>query len=194
MPIDNTTWHARIGMFCILKPLLKSKSNIRNFSAYFTLIFILDIILFYFNSVFSFFSYITIKKSTPYLLLFKKLSKMVKVTILVSLCLSILLLCCGDIEKNPGPNYSSLKFCHWNLNGFTAHDSIKISLRQAYIIQINYDVICLSETFLNFSIQTNDDSISIDGCNLIRADHPTESKKRRGLYLLQRAYSTDQTR
>ena len=194
MPIDNTTWHARIGMFCILKPLLKSKSNIRNFSAYFTLIFILDIILFYFNSVFSFFSCITIKKSTPYLLLLKKLSRMVKVIMLLSLCLSILLLCCGDIEKNPGPNYSSLKFCHWNLNGFTPHDSIKISLLQAYIIQINYDIICLSETFLNFSIQTNNDSISIDGYNLIRADHPTESKKRRDLYLLQRAYSTDQTR
>ena len=45
MSIDNTTWHARIGMFCILKPLFKSKSNIRKFSSYFTLIFILDIIL-----------------------------------------------------------------------------------------------------------------------------------------------------
>ena len=60
----DSTWHARIGMLCILKPLLKSKSNIRKFSAYFTLIFILNIILFYFNSVFSFFSCIAIKKST----------------------------------------------------------------------------------------------------------------------------------
>ena len=60
----DSTWHARIGMLCILKPLLKSKSNIRKFSTYFTLIFILNIILFYFNSVFSFFSCIAIKKST----------------------------------------------------------------------------------------------------------------------------------
>ena len=167
MPIDNTTWHARIGMFCILKPLLKSKSNIRKFLAYFTLIFILHIILFYFKSVCSFFSCIAIKKSTSYLRLLKKLPKMVKVIILLSLCLPNLLLCCGDIEKNPGPKYSSLKFCHWNLNGLTAHDSIKISLLQAYIIQNNYDIICLSETFLNSSIQTNDDRISIDGYNLI---------------------------
>ena len=87
MPIDNTIWHARIGKFCILKPLLKSKSNIRKFSAYFTLILILHIILFYFNSTFSFFSCIAIKKSTSYLRLLKKLPKMVKVIILLSLCL-----------------------------------------------------------------------------------------------------------
>ena len=60
MSIDNTTWHARIGMFYISKPFLKSKSIIRKFSAYFTLIFILEIILFYFNKVF-FFSCIAIK-------------------------------------------------------------------------------------------------------------------------------------
>ena len=129
-----STWLARIGMFCILKPLLKSKSNIRKFSAYFTLIFILYIILFYFNSVFSFFSCIAIKKSTSYLHLLRKLPKMVKVIMLLSLCLPNLLLCCDDIEKNPGPKYSSLNFCHWNLNGLKAQDSIKISLLQAYII------------------------------------------------------------
>ena len=102
---------------------------------------------------------------------------MVKVIMLLSLCLPNLLLCCGDIEKNPGPKYLSLKFYHWNLNGLTAHDSIKISLLQAYIIQNNYDIIFLSETFLNSSIQTNDDRISIDGYNLIRADHPSDSKR-----------------
>ena len=32
---------------------------------------------------------------------------------------------CGDIEKNPGFQYSSLSFSHWNLNGLTAHDCIK---------------------------------------------------------------------
>ena len=105
------------------------------------------------------------------------LPKMVKVIMLLSICLPSLLLCCGDIEKRPGPKYSSLKFYHWNLNGLTAHDSIKISLLQAYIIQNNYDIICLSETFLNSSIQINDDRISIDGYSLIRADHPSDSKR-----------------
>ena len=102
---------------------------------------------------------------------------MVKVIILLSLCLPNILLCCGDIEKNPGPKYSSLNFCHWNLNSLTAHDSIKISLLQAYIIQNNYDIVCLSKRFLNSSIQINADRISIDGYNLIRADHPSDSKR-----------------
>ena len=70
-----------------------------------------------------------------------------------------------------------IKVLSLELNGLTAHDSIKISLLQAYIIQNNYDIICLSETFLNSSIQTNDDRISIDGYNLIRADHPSDSKR-----------------
>ena len=36
---------------------------------------------------------------------------------------------------------------------------------------------CISETFLNSSIPTNDDRISIDGYNLIRADHPSDLKE-----------------
>ena len=72
---------------------------------------------------------------------------------------------------------SPLPFCHWNLNGLTAHNSIKILLLQAYITQHNYDIICLSKTFLNSSVETNDDRISIDGYNLIRADHPSDSKR-----------------
>ena len=100
---------------------------------------------------------------------------MVKVIILLSLCLPNLLLFCGDIEKNPDPKYSSLKFCHWNLNGLTI--LLKSHYFKHYIIQNNYDIICLSEMFLNSSIQTNDDRISIDGYNLIQADHPSDSKR-----------------
>ena len=85
--------------------------------------------------------------------------------------------CYGDIEENPGPKYSSLTFCHWNLNGLTAHDSTKISLLQAYITQHNYDNICLTETFLNSSILSDDNRIKIDGHNLIRSDYPSDSKK-----------------
>ena len=50
-------------------------------------------------------------------------------------------------------------------------------LLQAYITQHHYDIICLSETFLNSSIETDDDRILIDGYNLIRADHPSDSKR-----------------
>ena len=155
MPIDNVTWHARVGMFNALKPLLKSKSSTRNLSELFSLTFILRIILLHLNNVHLFFNCILIKNTITYLRLLTKLPKMTKIAILF--CLRNLLFCCGDIEANPGPEYSSLTFCHWNLNGLTVHNSIKISLHQAYITQHNYDIIYLSETFLNSSIETNDD-------------------------------------
>ena len=65
-----------------------------------------------------------------------------------------LLILCGDIESNSGPNIPSnlaLSFCHWNLNGIAAHNYIKISLLQAYNAVYKYDVLCISETFLNSS-------------------------------------------
>ena len=102
---------------------------------------------------------------------------MAKIAIFLFFCLRNLLFCCGDIEAKPGPKYSSLTFCHWNLNGLTAHNSIKILLLQACVTQHNYDIICLSETFLNSPIESNNDRISIDGYDLIRGDHPSDSKR-----------------
>ena len=106
-----------------------------------------------------------------------KLPKMTKIAKFLFLCLPNLLFRCGDIEANPGTEYSFLTFCHWYLNGLTAQDSIKISLLQAFITRHNYNIICLLETFLNSSVQTKDARISIHGYNLIRADHPSDSKR-----------------
>ena len=164
-------------MFYALKPLLKSKSSTRNFSELFSLAFILCIISLHLNNVDFFFNCILIKNTTAYLCLLTKLPKMTKIAIFLLFCLRNLLFRCGDIEANPVPKYSSSTFCHWNLNGLTAHNSINILLLQAYITQHNYDIICPLETFLNSFIETNDDRILIDGYNLIRADHPSESKR-----------------
>ena len=46
-----------------------------------------------------------------------------------------------------------------------------------YITQHNYDIICLTETFLIFSILSDDNRILIDGYNLRRSDHLSDSKK-----------------
>ena len=108
------------------------------------------------------FSCILTKKITSNLLLLNKLPKMAKIAIFLFLCFPNLLFRCADNEANTGPNFSSMTFCHWNLNGRTAHDSIEISLLQAHVTQYNYGIICLLESFLNSSIQTNDDRISID--------------------------------
>ena len=80
--------------------------------------------------------------------------------------------------------YSSLRFCHLNLNGLIAHDCIKITLIQAYITDQNFDIVCLSETFLNSSIQNDDHKLKIDGYNLIRSDHPSDSKKLESVFIM----------
>ena len=84
---------------------------------------------------------------------------------------------CGDIEINQGLKQSSLSICHWNLNGVAAHEFIKVSLLQGYITERNFDVICLSETFLNSSLDCEDDRLKTEEHNLIRSDHPSGSKK-----------------
>ena len=63
-----------------------------------------------------------------------------------------LLNCCRDIEINSGHKQSSLTFCHWNSNDTAVHDFINISLLQGYITVRNLDIIRLSKTFLNFSL------------------------------------------
>ena len=62
---------------------------------------------------------------TSYLWMLTELPKIAKITLFLGRCMPSLLFHCGDIEKVPGPKYLSLTFCHWNLIGLTAHDSIK---------------------------------------------------------------------
>ena len=53
---------------------------------------------------------------------------------------------------------------------------------QAHITQHNPDITCLSEAFLNSSIQSDDDRVTIDAYNLIRSNYPNDLKKR-GVYI-----------
>ena len=45
----------------------------------------------------------------------------------------------------------------------------------------NFDLICLSETFLNSSLQNDDDRLVLKGSKLVRADKPSDFK--RGVYI-----------
>ena len=85
----------------------------------------------------------------------------------------------GDIEQNPGPKPSSCQsfsICHGNLNRILAHNFIKLSLLRPYIAIHKFDVVCLSETYLNTNI-SNDNSLEVPGYNLFRADHPSNTKR-----------------
>ena len=86
----------------------------------------------------------------------------------------------GDVKTNPGPQskrFQECSICHWNLNSIATHSSVKVSLLKMYIIIYNYDVICLSETYLDSSILSDDNNLEIPGYDLIRAHHPSNSKQ-----------------
>ena len=86
----------------------------------------------------------------------------------------------GDIIPNPGPkpnSSQSFSICHWNLNSISAHSLIKLSLLKPYIAIHKYDVVCLSETYLNASISNDDDSLDVSGHNLFRTDHPSNTNR-----------------
>ena len=82
----------------------------------------------------------------------------------------------GDIKENPGTKPSSnqsFSICHWNLNIISAHNYIKVSLLRAYLSTQKFDVICISETYLDSDTSDGGDNLKIAGYNLIPADHPS---------------------
>ena len=86
----------------------------------------------------------------------------------------------GDIEVNPGPKNSVseyLSICHRNLNSILAHDYSKLFLLKAYISVHKFDIICLSETYLDSTVPLDDVNLVISGYNLIRSDHPSNTKR-----------------
>ena len=48
---------------------------------------------------------------------------------------------------------------------------------EAYIATNNFDMVCLSEAFLDSSISNDDKRIKIGGYLLLRVDHPSNTKK-----------------
>ena len=86
----------------------------------------------------------------------------------------------SDIESNPGPKTKTKKeiffsFCHWNVNSLLAHN--KLSMREAYNVAHKYDVICISESHLDSTFPLDDNSLSLNGYNVTRADHPDNVKR-----------------
>ena len=86
----------------------------------------------------------------------------------------------SDIEKNPGPlkDFSqTFSIGHWNLNSLSAHNFTKVALLKAYLSVQRFDIFCISETYLNSSITEDDDNLQTPGYDLIRPDHPSNSKR-----------------
>ena len=85
----------------------------------------------------------------------------------------------GAVENNPGPLSNCKEYCsicHWTLNSISGHDYSKLFLLKAYIILHKFDIICLSETYLDSTIPNDDDKLQICGYTLIRSDHASNIK------------------
>ena len=103
--------------------------------------------------------------------------------------LRLLLIYCSDVESNPGPKKQHrISFCHWNLNGLAAHNSNEVSLLQAISVSKKYDLICLSETFLDPSIDSSDERTTIEAYNLLRADHPSNKKGEESAFIIRNIF------
>ena len=86
-----------------------------------------------------------------------------------------------DVELNVGPKSNAaqtLSICHWNLNNICAHNFVKLSLLRAYVSVEKFNIICLSDTYLDSSI--DDKSLEISVYYLIRSDY-SSNKKRGGI-------------
>ena len=121
MLIENSLWHARIGIINLNNYIKKIKvPRLPLINCHFSVLF--------------FMVFFTIK-------VFFRL-KLPKLLLLICCILVVyffnlhhlLLLQSGDIEINPGPKKSSrMNFCHRNLNGIATHDSLKLTLIEAFI-------------------------------------------------------------
>ena len=64
-----------------------------------------------------------------------------------------------------------------NLKSITAHNFAKEYLLQAYNAIHNFDLICLSESYLDSSVSSDNDNLYIRDYKLVIADHPGNKKR-----------------
>ena len=64
---------------------------------------------------------------------------------------------------------------HGNVNSILAHN--KLTLLEAYNTIYQYDILCISETYLDSSVSNDDTTLSLPGYNLARSNHPSNVKR-----------------
>ena len=85
---------------------------------------------------------------------------------------------CGDIEENAGPKTkpnNNLSVCQWNVNSILSQDFQKIAVLGSFVAIHKFDIIWISETFLNNTYEDSD--LDLNGYSLLRADHPNNAKR-----------------
>ena len=86
----------------------------------------------------------------------------------------------GDVATNPGPrpiSNKTLSICHWNAHSISSHNFTKIDLLSAFEKIHHFDIICISETFLDSTFSSDLKELTIDNFTTVRADHPSDKKR-----------------
>ena len=80
----------------------------------------------------------------------------------------------------------SVNVCQF-VNSILGHDYSKLFPLKAYISVHKFDVICLSETYLDSTVPLDDVNLVISGYSLIHSDHPSNTR-REGVCLYYKNY------
>ena len=84
---------------------------------------------------------------------------------------------CGDIEENPQPKTKSklnLFVCNWNVNSIPSHNFQKIAILESFFAIRKFDIICISDFFLNNTYEDND--LHLNDYSVLLAIHPRNAK------------------
>ena len=82
----------------------------------------------------------------------------------------------------PGGGRSSLSVCQRNSNSIWVEDFFKLSQILTFLNVHQFDIFCLTETFLDSWISLEDKRLATEGYKLFRCDHPS-SLRRSGVWL-----------
>ena len=187
MPVNLTQYRGAIGVFNCIKCVCANSSNLLSNKLFTKLIFLSLLDLLLTTSIFlSLLFFCLAMKSVK--------AKIKKIQILSSIAVhsvAVILLIhhiwlhglkikiSGDIELDPGPKQKqdqSLSIFHWDLNSIPAHNLQKLAFYRVIFQAIKLTV-CLSETFLNLDISCNHSNLQLPEFDLIRADHPSNTKR-----------------
>ena len=86
----------------------------------------------------------------------------------------------GDVEVNPGPKKKDkgcLSIYHWNFSSISAYDYSKLFLLNSYNSLHKFDIICLSEIYIDSNTPLDDENLEIFGYALALSDHPSNIKR-----------------
>ena len=93
---------------------------------------------------------------------------------------NVLISLSGDFQLNPehkDKSSSAFSIFHWNLNSITAHNYAEVLLLEAYIAVHKFDIVCMSQTYLDSSNAYDDGNLEIAGYNLINIWPSIEYKR-----------------